>query len=99
MTVNLTGVTDTQQLRLTLTNVMDNLGGTVANAPVDVVFLRGDVTGDRTVNPADVAEVNSLGHDAPALTNLNFRGDLNVSGTINTTDAALARANLGHSVP
>lgn len=99
MIVNLTGVNDMQEVRVTLSNVADTNGGTIASANINAAFLQGDINGNRTVDNTDVAEVNSLGHDNPALTTVNFRGDANVSGAINSTDAAFIRANLGHSLP
>ncbi len=97
MTVNLTGVSDVQQITVDATNVMDTLGHTLADAPVNAVILAGDTNGNRTVNAADVAQAKAQ-QGAP-VDQTNFRDDVNVNGTINAADVAQIKANDGNSVP
>jgi hypothetical protein len=97
MTVNLTGVSDQQQITVTASNVMDTFGQTLPDTAVNAVILAGDTNGNRTVNAADVAQTKAeLG--AP-VDPTNFRTDVNANGTINAADTSLVKANAGNSVP
>jgi hypothetical protein len=97
MTVNLTGVSDEQQITVDATNVMDTLGHTLGDAPINAVILAGDTNGNRTVNAADVAQTKAQ-QGAP-VDQTNFRNDVNANGTINAADVAIIKANAGNSVP
>jgi hypothetical protein len=97
MTVNLTGVSDQQQITVTASNVMDTFGQTLPDTPVSAVILAGDTNGNRTVNAADVAQTKAQ-QGAP-VDQTNFRTDVNANGTINAADASLVKANVGNSVP
>lgn len=96
MTVNLTGVTDAQQLTLTVTGTTDALGQTLASTGVNMAVLLGDVNGDGSVNSGDATVTrNRSGQPTSAA---NFRADVNVDGTINSGDATIVRANSGHGL-
>ena len=97
MTVNLTGVSDVQQITVDATNVVDTFGQTLGDAPVNAVILGGDTNGNRTVNASDVAQAKSQ-QGAP-VDQTNFRNDVNANGTINAADVAIVKANAGNSVP
>jgi hypothetical protein len=97
MTVNLTGVTDVQQITVTLSNVTDCFGSVLPNTPVTAGMLIGDTTANRTVNASDVAQVK--GQSGSPVTNANFREDVTVNGSINASDVGLVKANVGHSLP
>ena len=97
MTVNLTGVSDQQQITVTASNVMDTSGHTLPSAPVNAVILGGDTNGNRTVNAADVAQTKAQ-QGAP-VDQTNFRTDVNANGTINAADTSIVKANAGNSVP
>jgi hypothetical protein len=97
MTVNLTGVTDQQQITVTASNVMDTFGQTLPSAPVNAVMLVGDTNGNQTVNAADVAQTRA--QEGAPVDQTNFRNDVNVNGTINAADAAIVKSDLGNSVP
>jgi Dockerin type I domain len=97
MTVNLTGVSDQQQITVTASNVMDTFGQTLPDTPVSAVILAGDTNGNRTVNAADVAQTKAQ-QGAP-VDQTNFRTDVNANGTINAADTSLVKASLGNSVP
>jgi len=97
MTVNLTGVTDQQQITVTASNVMDTFGNTLPSAPVNAVILAGDTNGNRTVNAADVAQTRA--QEGAPVDQTNFRNDVNVNGNINAADAAIVKSDLGNSVP
>jgi serine protease AprX len=97
MTVNLTGVVDVQRLTVTLQGVTDIMSQVLPDTPINVNVLVGDTSGNRTVNASDIAQTKSqLG---AVVTAVNFREDVNVSGTITSADAALVKSSVGHSVP
>ena len=97
MTVNLTGVSDVQQITVTLSNVTDCFGSVLPNTPVSAAMLIGDTTANRTVNASDVAQVK--GQVGVPVSTSNFREDVTVNGSINASDVSLVKANVGHSVP
>jgi hypothetical protein len=97
MTVNLTGVTDVQQITVTLSNVTDCFGSVLPDTMVTAGMLIGDTTANRTVNASDVAQVKGQA-GAPVSTS-NFREDVTVNGSINASDVGLVKANVGHSLP
>jgi hypothetical protein len=97
MTVNLTGVSDVQQITVTASKVMDSFGQTLPDTPVSAVILAGDTNGNRTVNAADVAQTKA--QQGATIDQTNFRTDVNANGTINAADAAIVKANAGNSVP
>ena len=53
MSVNLTGVSDAQQITLTLTSVTDALSQVLPATTVNMRVLAGDINGDGAVNSAD----------------------------------------------
>ncbi|MFL6538429.1 MAG: choice-of-anchor Q domain-containing protein [Chthoniobacterales bacterium] len=94
--VNLTGVTDAQFIRTTLTNVLDADGNFSPSVAIYAGFLLGDANGDAVVNAADaVVARNSSGQTADAT---NFRADFNRDGSINSADATTARARSGNAI-
>jgi len=97
MTVNLTGVSDVQQITVTLSNVTDCFGSVLPNTMVSAAMLIGDTTANRTVNASDVAQVK--GQVGVPVSTGNFREDVTVNGSINASDVGLVKANVGHSVP
>ena len=86
MVVNLTGVSDVQQITVTASNVMDTFGQTLARYAGNAVILAGDTNSNRTVNAADVAQAKAQ-QGAP-VDQTNFRDDVNANGTINAADVA-----------
>ena len=97
MTVNLTGVTDIQQVTVTLSNVTDVFAQTMPNTPVSMNVLLGDTNGNKTVNGSDVAQTKAS--SGATLDATNFRADVNISGGTNGSDVAQVKANAGHTVP
>jgi len=97
MTVNLTGVSDVQQITVTLSNVTDCFGSVLPNTMVTAAMLIGDTTASRTVNASDVAQVK--GQVGVPVSTSNFREDVTVNGSINASDVGLVKANVGHSLP
>ena len=82
--VNLTGVTNAQEVDVTLTNVTDKYGRTLASAKVPMGVLFGDIDGNRRV---DINDVNAVtGKVGAQLSQTTFRDDVNVNGSITQTD-------------
>ena len=97
MTVNLINVTDAQNLIVTLNNVMDTFGQTLASTAVPMNVLVGDVNGNKGVNSTDVSEVKLQSGNSVDAT--NFREDIVVDGSINSTDVAAEKMDVGTGLP
>ena len=97
MTVNLAGVANAQKIVVTLTNVTDKYGRTLAKATVPMGILLGDVDGNKTVNNMDVNNVTAKVGATAGLT--NFRDDVDTSGSINQTDVNITQGQVGTFIP
>ena len=95
--VNLTGVIDQQRIEITLSNLTDTFSQTLASATVSVDILIGDTTGNKTVNSTDFSQTKA--QSGQALTEANFRKDVNVNGQINGSDASQVKAHVGAALP
>jgi hypothetical protein len=96
MTVNLTGVSNAQQITVTLSNVTDALGQVLAPTAVNMKALVGDVNGDSAVNSGDSIVTRSRSGQTTDAT--NFRSDVNLDGSINSGDAAVVRSASGTGI-
>ena len=97
MTVNLTGVANAQKVIVTVNNVTDPYGRTLAKATVPIGILRGDVDGNKTVDNKDVNAVS--GKVGASVSQTTFRDDVNVDGSINQTDVSITQGQVGNSIP
>lgn len=97
MTVNLTGVTDVQQIAVTASGVMDTFGQTLPDTAVTANMLAGDATGNKSVNSSDVGMTKQQVGAAVDVT--NFRTDVNASGTLNASDVSMVKGLTGNSLP
>ena len=97
MTINLTGVTDIQQLTVTLDNVMDSFGQTLPQTAVPMNMLFGDTSANKSVNASDISQTKAQAGQAVDAS--NFREDVTVNGDINASDIAAVKADSGHSLP
>jgi hypothetical protein len=97
MTVNLTGVSDVQQITVTLSNVTDAFSQVLPDTPLSMNVLIGDTNGNKSVNSADIAQTK--GQAGSSVTAANFRTDVNVSGGISAADIAQVKADAGHILP
>ena len=86
-----------QEVTLTLTNVHDTLGNTLASAETSGCFLIGDVNGDGHVGNGDIGNIQ--GHLGETTDSTNFRDDINADGRINNQDVQAARSHRGESLP
>src|SRR6202040_3472146 len=95
--VNLTGVTNSQYITVTLTNLIDVVGNTSSGVSATMGVLVGDTNADGFVNSADISQTKS--ESGNAVTTLNFREDLNLDGFIDSGDISFVKAMSGTSLP
>lgn len=92
MTVNLIGVTDVQQITVTLTGVTSSDSQVLPATSVSMNVLIGDVNADKTVNNRDVRLTrDQIGMPVTAA---NFRQDINVNGSTSQTMPVPPRSRL-----
>jgi hypothetical protein len=94
ITVNLTGVSNAQRLRVDLLGV--NNGTNTGNVGATFGILTGDVTGDGVVNSGDTLQARN--RSGQLTDSSNFRNDVNLDGTINSGDATVVRNNAGTGI-
>jgi YVTN family beta-propeller protein len=95
VTVNLTNVSNAQQISVVLNGVND--GTSVGDVPLTMGILVGDVNGNGVVSNSDVASVKA--QVAAAVTSSNFRNDISVNGIISNTDVSAVKAQAGTTLP
>lgn len=95
--VDLTGVSNSQALNVSLTNLQDIYGQT--NSSVSGVFkvLIGDANGDGVVNSGDATITRNRSGQGTNAT--NFRADYNLDGFVNSGDATIVRGRSGNFLP
>jgi hypothetical protein len=96
MTVNLSSVTDQQNLTLAINNV-SGPSSFQSSGSVLIGFLIGDVNFDAAVNVGDTAPVRN--NAGATLDNTNFQYDVNIDGFINVGDTIIVRGKSGDFVP
>ena len=97
MTVNLTGVTDVQQITVTLSGVTDSSAQILPDTSVSMNMLIGDTTGNKSVNASDVSQTK--GQSGATVTASNFRTDVTVNGVLNASDVSLVKSRSGSALP
>ena len=97
MTVELTGVTDVQQISVTLSGVTDDLAQVLPGKVVNMNMLLGDTTADKFVNSADISQTKS--QSGSAVTGTNFRQDVTTDGSINSADISQVKSRSGFGLP
>ena len=95
--VNLTGVTNVQNIFVTLHNVHDSDGNVSDTLSAPMSILIGDVDASRNVTGADVNE--SKTQVGATVSSNNFRDDIDVTGAITGSDVNLVKAQVGTSLP
>ncbi len=95
VTVNLSGVTDVQQILVTVYSVSD--GTNSGNVAVPIKILIGDTNGNSVVNAGDIAQTKA--QSGQPVTTTNFRNDVTANGTINAGDIALVKSKSGNILP
>ena len=92
MIVDLTGVSDKQVITLSTT------GGSVTSELVPIGFLAGDTNSSRSVSGSDVTQTKAA-VSGGVLNGGNFRTDVNVSGTLTSSDIAIVKSFSGNALP
>ncbi len=98
MTINLTGVPNAQSITVSLSNVKDGFGQTLASVAVPMNVLLGDVNGNKAVTATDIGQVKEQSGNSP-VTAANFRLDLNVDGSVTSSDVGMVKTAAGTTVP
>ncbi len=94
VTVNLTGVSSPQLVRVKLADVNDGLAR--ADVQVTMAVVLGDTNADGTTNSGDAQQTR--GRSGQLVEGENFRSDVNADGTINSGDAFIVRAHSGEGI-
>jgi hypothetical protein len=89
--VTLTGVPDNRRVMVTVAGV--NGARTVSTA---IGFISGDVDGLRSVTASDI--LRAKGRDGATADSTNFVYDVDVSGTVGSSDISAVRANSGSQI-
>jgi uncharacterized protein (DUF1800 family) len=93
VTLNFTGLTNSQALTVTLNNVTAELGGVQPSVAVPVRIQEGDCGSNGTLTISDVNLVKSrVGKPVSIFT---FRSDLNCNGSITVSDVNLVKSKVG----
>ena len=95
--VNLDGVTNEQDITVSLANVKDSLGNASSVVAISMGVLIGDTTADRFVNSADIGQTKS--ESGNSVSESNFREDLNLDDFINSGDISLVKSKSGTAIP
>ncbi len=97
MTINLTGVTDVQQITVTATNVTDAFMQVLPSTAVPMKVLVGDANNSSGVGSSDVGQVKAS--TSPGTVSAgNFRADVNANGMITSTDVGLTKSKSGNGL-
>jgi plastocyanin len=97
MTVDLTGVTDVQQITVKLSGVTDSSSQVLPDTTVNMNILIGDTTGNKSVNASDVSQTKIQSGAVVSAT--NFRTDVTANGVINASDLSLVKLRSGSALP
>ena len=97
MKVNLTEVTNAQQVTLAVSGVMDAYSHVLATRSVKMNVLLADTTGNKVVNSSDVSQtkIQSGGNVGAE----NFREDVTCDGSINSSDVSTVKSQSGQAIP
>src|SRR5205823_13175194 len=95
--VNLTGVTNVQDITVTLTSVIDVAGNTSSSTSATMSMLVGDVNGNGVVSNGDVSLVQA--QVAATVDSSNFRDDVNANGVLSNGDVSITQAQVGATLP
>lgn len=95
VTIDLDGVTNLQRLTVALLGVSD--GSNSGDVGVRLGIVLGDITGNGSVNSADVGLAKA--QSGQPVATANFRNDVNANGAINSADVALVKSQSGQALP
>jgi N-acetylneuraminic acid mutarotase len=95
VTINLSSVADNQAVNITFMDASDGISSGSVAIPMGV--LRGDSSGNGSVNSADIGQTKF--RSGQILDGSNFRSDVDASGSINATDTSIVKSNSGAGLP
>jgi hypothetical protein len=95
--VNLTGITNAQNVSVSLNNVVDTTGAAAGPVTVTMGVLLGDTTQNGQVNTSDLGETKS--RSGRTVDASNFLNDVTVNGSINSSDVGLVKSTSGAVLP
>ncbi|MEY2546140.1 MAG: hypothetical protein QOG48_1257, partial [Verrucomicrobiota bacterium] len=95
--VHLTGVSNAQITRVTLTNMTDANGSSINSASGALAVLSGDTNADGLVNSTDIEQTKSQSGISVNLS--NFREDVTADGSLNSADIASTKSKSGSGLP
>ena len=98
MTIDPDRCAERPALTVTLNNVKDGFGQTLASVVVPMNVLLGDVNGNNMVNATDIGQVKAQSGASP-VTAANFRLDPTVDGSISATDVSMVKSAAGTVIP
>lgn len=90
--IPLTNITNAQTISVRLNGINNSF-----NVTVPMSVLLGDTTASGSVTSADVSQTNS--RTGQPVAGGNFRSDVNLSDSINSSDVALVQSELGTGLP
>lgn len=94
--VNLTGVTNAQTIRVSLTTVIDAAGNQSSSVSATMGVLIGDVNASGVVDSGDMFVVRQ--HTGESASSANYREDVNASGLIDSGDVFITRQDTATSL-
>jgi alpha-L-rhamnosidase len=95
MTVDVTGVTNAQEI----TVQVSNLNGTAGSGSVTLGVLLGDINGDGAVNAQDVTIDRNAVESVAGTSGFNPNTDINLDGAVNAQDVTIVRNAVESSIP
>jgi hypothetical protein len=95
--VNVSDVTDIQTIVIQLTDLAGDSGGILPSVHIAVGILQADVNGTRAVNASDVNLIRAA-TAAGTIDATNFRMDIDLNGTVDSTDVNVARSKSGNQL-
>ena len=85
------------EVTVTVNDLVDDQGNTLASASITFCLLLGDVNGDGVVDSADAHQTQA--DQGQPTDSSNFREDVYNSGTIDAKDSTIVRKAQGTSCP
>jgi uncharacterized repeat protein (TIGR01451 family) len=93
MTVDLSGVVNSQTLTMSLSGATDQFSQILPKTSLKATFALGDVNADKKVTSKDVSQAKK--QEGP-VTESNFRDDVTVDGTVDDNDVSLIQSQTKH---
>ena len=95
VTVPLTNVPNAQTINVTLFGV--NNGSSVGSTIIPMSVLQGDTSGNGSVSGTDISQTR--GRVGQPINDTNFRSDVIITNSINSTDVSTVKTRSGTGLP